>query len=243
MSLGPLIDAYLVSREKEDNEGRTSISPSLIGYCSRRVAMSMLQYPARLPTPAELSVFDAGDSMHERYQRYFAKMGILVAKELPLNQESKNPRTARLCRRYRIRGRLDAIVRIKKELYVVELKSARESSYLRMAAGRPYEPYRDQLQLYMYLTGIGRGIILVENKNDQQRLEFPEEIDRRRVASLLNKISRINRHVLSLTLPEREHEKNSFECRYCEFSDSCWSEHPEEHIERNRDWLGQLLSA
>lgn len=242
MSLSPLIDAYLTTRE-QDGEIRTTISPSLVGYCSRRIAMSMLQYPSRPSTPTELSVFDAGDSMHERYQKYFAEMGVLVVKELSLNPESRNPRTARLCRHYRIRGRLDAIIRIKKELYIVELKSARESSYLRMMADGPYMPYRDQLQLYMYLTGIGRGIILVENKNDQRRLEFDEEINRHRVAFLLKKISRINRHVLSLTLPEREHEKNSFECRYCEFADHCWSENPEEHIEKNRDWLRHLLSA
>lgn len=240
--LVPLVAEYLMA--SRENRALTTISPSMVGHCSRQIVMSILQYPSRPKTPKDLRVFDVGDSMHEDYQEYFQKMGILVARELPLNSESKNPWVSSECARLRIRGRLDAIVRIDRRLYVVELKSAKESSFKRMLENGPYEEYVDQLTLYMYLTRITNGIILVENKNDQDPHEFKIPYDEKRALEIVEKIVRINKFVFDLKLPPREHRKEDIQCKYlCDFKDICWSRDAERHLRENRGYLLELLGG
>ncbi|MEW6769961.1 MAG: PD-(D/E)XK nuclease family protein [Bacillota bacterium] len=178
--------------------------------------------------------------MHKRYQKHFARMGVLVARELQLNENSPIPRVAILCKRYRIRGRLDFVVR-KDKLYVVEFKSASEKSFLRMVKSGPYKHYIDQLQLYLFLSGIRDGLILLENKNTQETHEFYYELDSARIRWLCRKMDCINHHVFSLMLPPPEHHRDSFECVYCDYTEACWSSEPERYLIENRKYLLGLL--
>lgn len=222
----------------------TTISPFMVGHCARQNAMYMLQYPAPKPEAQKLNVFAMGNDVHARHQEWMGKSGVLVAVELPLNRYSKNPITAERCADLRVSGRLDALVRLDKKLYVVELKSAKDTSFNRMVENGPYESYLDQITLYMYLTDIFSGIIYVENKNDQSVHEFMVDYDTERAAALLEKIRMINEHVLSLTLPPRPYKQVSFECRQlCDYKEWCWSNDPEWWIRENRDMLAEMLKV
>jgi len=239
LNLWKSIANYLV--KSQENKPLTTISPSMIGHCARQNAMSMLQYPV-CHDAQTLSIFDMGESVHIRYQGYLSRAGLLVAKEVPLNEDSPNRWTAEQCRLLRIRGRLDAIIRFKEKVWVVELKSAKKESFQRMIEEGPYDAYIDQLMLYLYLTSISDGIIFIENKNTQETHEFYFTRDDERIKKIIEKINMINHYVVNLKLPPREHKPTDFECRYlCSYTNVCWSKDPEAHIRKNKKWLRQLI--
>jgi hypothetical protein len=205
----------------------------------------MLQYPAPPINPKTLATFASGTGIHERHQDMWSKMGILIVSELKLNYESKNEWTREQCKRLRINGRLDAIIRIAKKICIAEIKSAKESSFQRMIKDDPYEAYLDQMMLYMYLTQIGSGILFVENKNNQEIHEFPYAFDEIRARKIVDHINLINEHVVNLTLPPRDAKAPTFTCkRLCDYSEACWDKDKpiEQYIEKHHDEIQALIT-
>ena len=82
-----------------------------------------------------LRIFRNGDYMHNRYAEYAKQAGILVAHEMRLKSNE-----------YRIRGKLDQIVLIDNQLYIVDLKSMKDSKWCEMY-GVPSRDYYEQLQV------------------------------------------------------------------------------------------------
>lgn len=108
------------------------------------------------------------------------------------------------------------------DVMIVELKSISDSGFKWISKRGPKENHKKQLQLYMYLTGIKEGMLLYENKNTQELKEFFISYDEKLVKEVVNQIVYVNEHVNKKTLPPKEYEENSFECRYCPFRDICW---------------------
>jgi len=231
--LGNAIDKFLIEEENakraeraknaEENPKPPSFYPSSIGFCSRRIAMQMLGYERPDMDPRILRIMDNGTYTHHRYEDLFDKMGIQVEREVVLKDEE-----------LRISGRTDSHIRFKDENgnevdALVELKSAKDSQFNRMKKeGEPRADHYDQLQLYMHLTGIHKGVIFVENKDTQDTLEFWVDYDEERANQLIEKIRMINACVDMEILPEKEFEITSFECRFCDFRYLCWEEEIEE---------------
>lgn len=220
-----LLNEYLLEKKKENDGQRAELEkkrrdtkdfkfyPSSIGKCSREIVYAMLGYSKPEIPSRVLRIFDNGDSMHERYQNWFGEMGILISPELPIKDEELG-----------ISGRTDALIRINDELVLVELKSSNTRQFERMQKeGLPKEEFSKQLQLYLHLTGIKKGIILIENKNDQSILEFTEDYDNELANELIKKIKDCIWHAKENLIPERPFAKTSFECRYCDFNIECWS--------------------
>ncbi len=237
----PKIHSFIQKSRK--NKILTTISPWQIGHCSRQVAMAMLQYPQEKLGPQQLLVFEHGNSMHERYQGYFEKMGILMAKELPLNSKSENQWTSHQCKILRIRGRTDAVVKVDGVDYIIELKSAKDKSFNNMKRYGPYDSYQDQLQLYMFLTQIKKGLILIENKDNQDLAEFDFDYNEENASRLVKKINTINDYVMNLSLPPIELKPNSFDCTYCSYKYFCRQKDVEKYIQENAVWLQVVLKA
>ena len=185
--------------------------------------MQMLGYERPDMDPRILRIMDNGTYTHHRYEDLFDKMGIQVEREVVLKDE-----------KLRISGRTDSHIRFKDENgnevdALVELKSAKDSQFNRMKQeGEPRADHYDQLQLYMHLTGIHKGVIFVENKDTQDTLEFWVDYDEERANQLVEKIKMINACVDMEILPEKEFEITSFECRFCDFRYLCWEEEIEE---------------
>lgn len=248
--LAEIIDEYLLKREIEeakefeerlDSTGAVKFYPSSVGQCSRKIAYQMVGTPSQ-PLPARvLRILDNGTSMHSRYELLFAEMGILLASEVKISEESEDKAIAEFCRKYHISGRTDAIIRVDDEVYIVELKSASNNSFSRIRdSGEPKKEHYQQIQLYMHILGIHRGIILMENKDTQEIWEFPVHYDPEMATHILKTINMINESVanymasvelgnyerpyiqLEHLFPDREYDKTSFECRYCDFRSICW---------------------
>jgi CRISPR/Cas system-associated exonuclease Cas4 (RecB family) len=200
----------------------------------------MSGYPQPELDPKVLSIFENGHSFHNRMEHLFGKAGILIAPELPIKNAEMN-----------ISGRTDAVVRNpnkglykdthlitlldfdnniifegpNNEVALVELKSINNKGFNKVNNdNHPKEEHIQQLQLYMFLSGIRQGVVFYENKDTQATAEFWIEYDEKLVEKLIAKIKNINTHVAAKTLPEREGTRSSYKCNYCDFKDICWND-------------------
>jgi CRISPR/Cas system-associated exonuclease Cas4 (RecB family) len=180
----------------------------------------MLGYPKLPMEPRIIRITDNGDKMHERYQNWFKELGILVENEYPI----KFPEL-------RISGRIDSIINLEplipgfNDIAIVELKSANAKKCEFMTMNNaPNHEYVDQLQLYMGLLKIPQGIVLVENKNDQQILEFWVQHDEAYAQKLIDKVKLVNNCVDKNELPPRDYTASSYQCKYCDFKTFCRNE-------------------
>lgn len=112
-------------------------------------------------------IFAEGDAIHEKWQRLFLRGGLCE----PLDCDY-----TRFADEYDLQYTPDIICSLPRNMsltepckewdkYVVEIKSVNSFSFKKQfhhASGRK------QCQLYMYLTGIHKGIVLCDSKNDQE---------------------------------------------------------------------------
>lgn len=232
-----IINEHLVEKQKKNQRPKVeNFYPSSVGVCSRAIVYSMIGYPKKIPDERALLIFENGHSFHNRMEKIFRDAGVLIADELPIkNAELK------------ISGRSDAIIRdpeyvakdgestitllgfngealyegVRDAVIIVELKSINDNGFSNRLS-KPKPEHVRQLQLYMHLTGLKRGILLYENKNNQNLKEFEVPYDADIASEVINKIKNVHTHVENKTLPDKEYERSSFECRYCDYKEICW---------------------
>lgn len=107
-------------------------------------------------------IFEAGTSIGEKWQRLFLRGGLGKPEWMDISQFKKE---------YDLSYTPDAIIVIGKTKYLVEIKSQNTFAF-KKATSHPSG--QKQLRLYMYLTGIENGFVLVEDKNTQDIKIFPE---------------------------------------------------------------------
>ena len=233
------IDEFLVNRRKERDISYKAYAqqrgyrfpPYLAGKCTRRAVYTLLGFPEPDMTPGALRIIENGNSMQERYQAWLKDAGLLLHKEYPVSSDE-----------LLISGRCDGILLIDRKLYVLELKTTGLFNFQEMARTKQPDPeYKDQLMLYMHLTEIPNGIILVEGiitdrgkvqappddpeagfYMSEHLLEFHVSYDPEHAGRLVEKVKRINACVAQGLLPERDYPLNSKPCRFCPFRERCW---------------------
>jgi len=135
------------------------------------------------PIPANVRrIFDCGDYLGYRFSKYFKDMGIWLAEEQSVFLNDPP-----------IAGRYDFI--IQHEVYgktVVELKSINDKGFKALITDPKTDHYL-QLQIYLNLLNLEHGIVLYENKNDQQVKCFEVTRNAEVWMQLLEKCERIRR--------------------------------------------------
>ena len=100
-------------------------------------------------------IFDCGDYLGYRYEKYFEKMGLLIGTELPVKNELPP-----------ISGRIDFLIKHDQlSVVIIELKSINQRGF--KALSQPKDDHYIQIQLYLNLTNRENGIVLYECKDDQ----------------------------------------------------------------------------
>ena len=156
-----LFDEYLTEQQKPNRAG--VFFPSLLGStCDKHLYLSYrgMLAPSTIHSYTR-RIFDNGSFLEERMTTYFEKMGILKEREIPCNCEDPP-----------ISGRADFL--LSHPLYsevVLELKSINDKGFKNLR-GKPKREHLIQLQLYLHLLKMERGIVLYENKNDQKLKAF-----------------------------------------------------------------------
>lgn len=243
--LNKMVLSYLSTKQHKQNQDRSKARrdkikfyPSSIGQSDYDIVMSMLGYVGK-PTRGEfLMIMENGTSFHNRIEHIFEEMGILIAPELSLKDEELH-----------ISGRSDAIIwnylkepdeedgeEIElidpsgKSIYkgpennvlLVEFKSISENGFERLRKSKPNDEHNDQLQLYFYLTGITKGLIYYENKNNQKVVEYIVERNEDDIKRITNRIRRLIKRAEERDIPEPDYKPTDFEGRYSRYVDMAY---------------------
>jgi len=213
-----MLDAYLVERNALESAKKTKrdkpyVYPSMIGNCTRQQVYKMCGYEEPV-SPQLARIFDYGNKMHDRYQAYFADMGLLSAEntEVPFRSDE-----------YRVSGRIDGILYAPDGQWkcILELKSANKQSFTEMATMGPLRQHVMQVMLYMTLTPIKESLIFVECKDNQKVAAYPVTYAEEQGAEVLQRVRLLTDCADARILPPREYAPSSKQCYWCYYKAMC----------------------
>jgi hypothetical protein len=156
--------------------------PSMLGNpCDRNLYLAYNgQLPDQVIGAQTVRIFDVGNALEMRMQKYFERTGIFLASEQTV--KFMNPP---------ISGRYDFLLRHEEYGQVIlELKSINETGFNDLI-DTPKSEHLVQLQIYLNLARMEHGIVLYENKNDQKLKAFKVVQDINLWESILERCIRI----------------------------------------------------
>jgi len=119
-----------------------------------------------------------------------------------------------------VRGRADAILSDKTQLYVLDIKSMNSMVFRSMAEPKPENI--DQLQLYLHFFKIPKGILLYVNKDNLDLKEYVVDYNEKRAGSLLAGLADLKEKIEANIVPPRIIEYPAgWQCRFCNFKEVC----------------------
>lgn len=235
--LGPLLDTQVLDDENARRRQSRTFHASSIETCGRQQWYGLKGYtqdPA-MDHPEWKRDAEAGNALHDIYQRDLLKLGLVVptqevleyagwrvedytlagvvplpefANELPL---PPNP--------YQIGGRIDSVIRYKDTLLVVDIKTVKQKAFDGMPGDFRFKKYYAQLQVYMHLSGIQYGLVLCISRNDSQKKEYLVTYSPEWCEVQFSRIAELKRMLDEDELPPAE--ADWFACGFCPFNELC----------------------
>lgn len=165
------------------------------------------------------AIFENGWRLHQRWQDLFKKCGNVV---YSLDQHGNLAPELDLTH-YDAERNLyfspDAIIQFGGQKYIVEIKGIKQESYLELTddldqaceACETVHKAREQVNLYMHMLLIQRGIILVENKNDCNFKVWVIEYDRERAWPYTSRMQEVK----GRTILVKQHGRSKLPVRCC----------------------------
>ena len=152
---------------KEDRVGlhASAIIASEGDFCYRAQVLSLLfkQNQGKEMPQKQLAIFAAGDSIHEKWQELFERNSGKIKGFKLVKNDARS-----FDSRVEIYFTPDSQIELNDEEMIVEIKSMNTFAFQKaVKSNNPHPSARKQLQMYMFLRGIGKGIILIEDKNNQ----------------------------------------------------------------------------
>ena len=193
-------------RARQGSKEKTAFYISDAGKCPRAVWFSRKGYPRKPTEPRTMRIFEHGNHVHMRLMSALFSLGLVTAVEVAIPENEF------------IHGRADAIISIDGEPYVVELKSVNSFKFKQ---GEVNPDHVKQLQLYMHFFKIKKGILLCENKDNQDLKEFIIDYDEVFVAKLLEFFADLKEKVDGNEIPAIPSDIERWRCEYCDYIESC----------------------
>lgn len=198
-------------------------------YCVREQVLSLIYKPRNMDRSLGLPllrIFEEGNQIHKKWQRLFLRGGLCDVNDLDKTQYNE---------KYRLSFSPDAIVSMFGKRFVVEIKSMRTEAYRR---ADKHPSGEKQCRMYMFLSNIKYGVILMENKNDQQfKLQLIRHNDGE-ISEYIDRLNAVKSYFESKQMPPRLpacKSKLSKRCMECPYSIPCWGTKEERGVLR----LGQ----
>ena len=160
------LDKYLTGEFSPMEAGK--FYPSALGNtCDRYLYLAYNGFIKERPLDAKLQrIFDNGSYLEERMEDYFANLDILISRELRVKLDYPV-----------ISGRVDFVLTHDKYKEIaLELKSINTRGFNALKQA-PKPEHEIQLQIYLNLLPLDHGVVLYENKNDQQLKAFELQRD------------------------------------------------------------------
>jgi CRISPR/Cas system-associated exonuclease Cas4 (RecB family) len=222
--------AYLKQRRPNKHTQKKTFSPSTIGYghgtCPRYWFLAFTGGMFIDQTDA-LGVANManGTQAHERIEALFDISGIRLGNEIEITMESPP-----------VRGFADVEINWKGEEVIGEVKTTRQEAFLvRQSTMKPTANHLFQILIYMKARNRKMGFLLYENKNSQEFLILPIEMNEANEAIVdkaLEWMRQVYKAYTDGDVPLRPLQKRSKICKACPFYEWCWSDDsPEGKIE------------
>jgi len=219
------LDHVMQARHASNTRDYMVFHPSAVGKCLRKqVLQALVPSEGKEPfTSNTLRKFDNGHYYHSRLLEEMEEAGYVVKDELGLKNPEVNSggHTDQLC--------LANIPGYGGLMFLVEAKSMNSRSFEDAKKNGISQDYKDQLMVYLHLTGLTVGIFVCENKDSQDRLYTPLIYDRNTALALIDKAKSFNENVANKTVPPIPQGLNPYttspgsskECYYCGLKDLC----------------------
>lgn len=182
-----IVDLLQNSYDEDKGIGKDKthrLSPSRICKCPRAAFMESYGYKEPL-TPKQEAIFSYGNARHEDIQKRFEGRGLVEAeREVWLDDPP-------------ILGYVDAIF----DGFIVEVKTTNRSLE---KLSKPLENHIWQANLYMYMTGIHKAVILYESKDPVDWKEFEISFDQDTHNYLMVKAKYLLNHIQKGKVPMPE---------------------------------------
>ncbi|CAB4146031.1 cas4, CRISPR-associated protein Cas4 [uncultured Caudovirales phage] len=215
-------EAYGGSKKKAVFTQKKTFSPSTIGYghgnCPRYwfIAFTGADFEEQFDSMARANM-DNGSGAHDRIQKAMDKTGMVIQTEREIKSDSPP-----------IRGFADVIIEWEGKEVVGEIKTAKDESYsLRRAEMKPSPNHLLQILTYMKINKSEQGFMFYENKNTQEFLIIPINMNEKNEKIINNTFDWLNKVYNSYQeslLPNRVFLKTSYACTNCPVKKTCWKE-------------------
>jgi len=204
--LKELIDQFYLDQQRDKEQTRFYISD--VGKCPRSTFFKFKNAPRKKMEPRVLRIYERGEYLHRNIFNilYRLKIGITTEVTIPAQEI--------------VSGRADAILCIKNENYVLDIKSMNSMVFRNLIEPKEENVY--QIQLYLHYFNIKKGILLYIDKDQQDIKEFLINYDEKLVQSLLKDFEDLKIKIDSNVIPQRIPEwPENWQCKYCQFKETC----------------------
>ena len=174
------LDKYLEGEFSPMEAGK--FYPSALGNtCDRYLYLAYNGFIQERPLDAKLQrILDNGAYLEDRMADYFANLDILISRELRVKLDYPV-----------ISGRVDFVLTHDKYKEIaLELKSINTRGFNALKQA-PKPEHEIQLQIYLNLLPLDHGVVLYENKNDQQLKAFELQRDPIKWKEIIDRFLRI----------------------------------------------------
>ena len=204
--LKEIIDQFYI--DNQTDKPQTKFYMSDAGKCHRAVFFKFKQAPAKKKDPVNMRIFEAGEWLHRYIYNVLYQSKIGVVTEVPMPPDDI------------ISGRTDAIVSIKGENYVLDIKTINSFQFKFLQGGKPEHQF--QVQLYMHFLKIHKAILLYIDKDKQDLKEFIVEYDVKLVKTLLDGLNGLKDQIEKNIVPGVliDYPEN-WQCSYCSYRPIC----------------------
>jgi len=179
-------------------------------FCYREQVLSLLYkriQSSNIPSGLK-RIFEEGNYIHEKWQRLFIRGELGAARDMDRSRFNK---------RYELSYTPDAIIDFMGEQQVVEIKSMNTFQFKHCTS---HPSGKKQLMMYMHLTGIHKGFVLVEDKNTQDFKIFMQKYDATEVEDYVERLEAI-RFYKRRVLEEGKMVKGICSSRDCKRAQKC----------------------
>ncbi|MEI7943133.1 MAG: hypothetical protein WCH76_08265 [Candidatus Riflemargulisbacteria bacterium] len=124
---------------------------------------------------------------------------------------------------YNIVSNVDVVLRIDENIYAVKIESVDSANYQNVQKTGAFKKHVVAVMVEMWLAEINNGLLIYENKDNNNFVVFHIEPYSPMIKSIAKKCEMMFDCKISGILPEKPYkEKKSNECTVCEFKDRCW---------------------
>lgn len=173
-------------------------------FCYRQQVLSLFykQLQGEQTKVGLKRIFAEGDAIHEKWQRLFIRGGLCEPLDCDYSHFDED---FDLSYTPDIKCKLPANMSLtepcdKWEEYIVEIKSVNTYTYKKQ---KYHASGRKQCQLYMYLTGIHKGIVLCDDKNTQEFKVYRYDYNPAEIAPYIRRLEKIQEYKEQLVLNKK----------------------------------------